>query len=254
MTLLIKTLGESVERMKLIIPKQHGAWGMLLIPFILGVLIGKGTWYHIPLFFAWLFVYLATYPLLMYVKQPRKKYYLYYFFLYFSVACVFAIVALIYEWRILLFSIVMLPCFFINIYYSRQKNERALLNDIFAIILFCIGGIISYYFTMKTVDEKACVIVVISFLYFMGSTFYVKSMIREKKNPTYRLVSWGYHSLLVIITLIVSPWFSIIFIPSLVRSIIFYGRNISILKLGILEIVNSIYFFITVMLLAKALL
>lgn len=51
MTLLIKTLGESVERMKLIIPKQHGAWGMLLIPFILGVLIGKGTWYHIPLFF-----------------------------------------------------------------------------------------------------------------------------------------------------------------------------------------------------------
>lgn len=254
MTLLIKTLGESVERMKLIIPKQHGAWGMLLIPFILGVLIGKGTWYHIPLFFAWLFVYLATYPLLMYVKQPRKKYYLYYFFLYSSVACVFAIVALIYEWRILLFSIVMLPCFFINIYYSHQKNERALLNDIFAIILFCIGGIISYYFTMKTVDEKACVIAVISFLYFMGSTFYVKSMIREKKNPMYRLVSWGYHSLLMIITLIVSPWFSIIFIPSLVRSIIFYGRNISILKLGILEIVNSIYFFITAMLLAKALL
>jgi len=117
MTLLIKTLGESVERMKLIIPKQHGAWGMLLIPFILGVLIGKGTWYHIPLFLAWLFVYLATYPLLMYVKHPRKKYYLYYFFLYFSVACVFAIVALIYEWRILLFSIVMLPCFFINIYF-----------------------------------------------------------------------------------------------------------------------------------------
>ncbi|MDM5155648.1 YwiC-like family protein [Bacillus sp. DX1.1] len=238
--------------MKLIIPKQHGAWGMLLIPFVLGILIGKGTWYHIPLFLAWLFVYLATYPLLMYVKQPRKKYYLHCFFLYFSVAFVCAIIALMYEWRIVFFSIIMIPCFFINIYYSRQKNERALLNDICAIILFCIGGIISYYFTMKTVDEKIWVIATISFLYFMGSTFYVKTMIREKKNPTYRFVSWGYHSLLVIATLIVSPWFTIAFIPSLVRSILLYGRNISILKVGVLETLNSIYFFISTILLVKA--
>ncbi|MBJ8055534.1 YwiC-like family protein [Bacillus cereus] len=234
--------------MKLIIPKQHGAWGMLFIPFVLGILIGKWTWYHISLLLAWLFVYLATYPLLIYVKQPRKKYYLHCFFLYFSVTCVCAIIALIYEWRIVFFSIIMLPFFFINIYFSRKKNERALLNDICAIILFCIGGIISYYFTMKTIDENILMIATISFLYFMGSTFYVKTMIREKKNPTYRFVSWWYHSLLVIATLIVSPWITVIFIPSLIRSIVFYGRNISILKVGILEIINSIYFFIATIL------
>lgn len=88
----------------------------------------------------------------------------------------------------------------------------------------------------------------------MGSTFYVKTMIREKKNPTYRFVSWGYHSLLVIVILIVSPWFTIAFIPSLIRSILLYGRNISILKVGILESINSIYFFVSVVLLARALL
>lgn len=110
--------------MKLIIPKQHGAWGMLLIPFILGILIGQGTWYHIPLFLAWLFVYLATYPLLMYVKQPRKQHYLHSFFLYFIVACVCMIIALIYEWRIMFFSIIMLPCFFVNIYFSRKKTNE----------------------------------------------------------------------------------------------------------------------------------
>ncbi len=79
-------------------------------------------------------------------------------------------------------------------------------------------------------------------------------MIREKKNPTYRLVSWGYHSLLVIATLIVSPWFTIVFIPSLIRSILLYGRDISILKVGILESINSIYFFVSVIMLARALL
>ena len=61
-----------------------------------------------------------------------------------------------------------------------SKNERALLNDICAIIVFCIGGLISYYFSMNQIDRTAIFIALISFLYFLGSTFYVKTMIREK--------------------------------------------------------------------------
>lgn len=59
--------------MKLVIPKQHGAWAMLVIPFLLSVILGKPTIYHIPLFLAWFFIYLATYPFLTYIKQRRKK-------------------------------------------------------------------------------------------------------------------------------------------------------------------------------------
>lgn len=54
--------------MKLVIPKQHGAWAMLIIPFLLSVILGKPNMYHIPLFLAWFFIYLATYPFLMYIK------------------------------------------------------------------------------------------------------------------------------------------------------------------------------------------
>lgn len=89
-------------------------------------------------------------------------------------------ISLLYEWRILLFVIVMIPLFIVNMYYARQKNERALLNDICAIIVFCIGGLISYSFSMKQIDHTASFIALISFLYFLGSTFYVKTMIREK--------------------------------------------------------------------------
>ncbi|MEH7544149.1 hypothetical protein V7249_30410, partial [Bacillus thuringiensis] len=111
--------------------------------------------------------------------------------------------------------------------------------------------IISYYFTMKTVDKNILIIATITFLYFIGSTFYVKTMIREKKNPTYRILSWWYHLLLVIVTLILSPTITIIFIPSLIRSIVLYGRNISILKVGILESINAIYVFITTIIVFK---
>lgn len=230
--------------MRLVVPKQHGAWGMLLIPFLLSALLGKPTLHHIPLFLAWLFIYLATYPFLMYIKQMRKKAFLHSAIIYFLIACVFGIVSLLYEWKILLFVGMMIPLFIVNMYFARQKKERALVNDICAILVFCIGGLVSYYFSMKTIDGTALWIAVVSFLYFLGSTFYVKTMIREKNNPIYRFVSWGYHIVLTIVLFVVNPWLSLVFIPSLARAIILYGKKISILKVGILEIVNSVYFLI----------
>ncbi|EEL50103.1 MULTISPECIES: YwiC-like family protein [Bacillus cereus group] len=237
--------------MKLIVPKQHGAWGMLLIPFLLSFLLGKPTLYHIPLFIAWLCIYLATYPFLMYIKQTRKKEFLHSAIVYFSMACLFGTISLFYEWRILLFAVIMLPLFFVNIYFARQKKERALINDICAILVFCIGGLISYYFSMKTIDGAAWWIAIASFLYFLGSTFYVKTMIREKNNPIYRYISWGYHIVLTILLFTINPWLSLVFLPSLVRAIVLYGKKISILKVGVLEIVNSVYFLIVMTILLQ---
>lgn len=80
-------------------------------------------------------------------------------------------ISLLYEWRILLFAVLMIPLFIVNMYYARQKNERALLNDVCAIIVFCIGGLISYYFSMKLIDKTALFIALISFLYFLEVRF-----------------------------------------------------------------------------------
>ncbi len=239
---------EMKKHMKLVIPKQHGAWGMLLIPFLLSILLGNPTIYHIPLFLAWLFIYLATYPFLMYMKQRRKKEFLYAALLYFMIAGIFGIISLLYEWKIVMFIGILIPLFIVNIYFAHQKKERALTNDICAIIIFCIGSLIGYYFSMKTVDTIALWIAAVSFLYFLGSTFYVKTMIREKHNLLYRNLSWGYHIMLPILLCIWSPLFSLLFLPSLIRAILLYGKKISILKVGILEIFNSVYFFIVALL------
>ena len=59
--------------MKLVIPKQHGAWAMLVIPFLLSSILGKPTMYHISIVLAWFFIYLATYPFLMYIAKAKKR-------------------------------------------------------------------------------------------------------------------------------------------------------------------------------------
>lgn len=197
-------------------------------------------------------LYLFSHVSISYVhKAKTKKEFLQVAIVYFSIAFLFGMISLLYEWRILLFVIVMIPLFIVNMYYARQKNERALLNDICAIIVFCIGGLISYSFSMKQIDHTAIFIALISFLYFLGSTFYVKTMIREKNNPKYRLISWGYHIVLTIIIFVINPWCSLIFIPSVIRAIVLYGKKISIIKVGILEIANSVYFLIITAIIMK---
>lgn len=124
--------------MKLVIPKQHGAWAMLVIPFLLSVILGKPTIYHIPLFIAWFFIYLATYPFLMYIKQNEKEY-LHAAIVYFIIAFVFGMISLLYEWRILLFVAVMIPFFIVNMYYARQKMkehyEMTLVRLLFSVLV-----------------------------------------------------------------------------------------------------------------------
>ncbi|WP_345774237.1 YwiC-like family protein [Cytobacillus sp. S13-E01] len=235
--------------LKPLLPKQHGAWAMLLVPFFLGIGLGEAVWLHLPLVIGWLFLYLATYPLLMAIKNKKRKLHIKWSIIYLVPALFALLIVLIADYRFIFFGMVMIPFFIINALYAKQNNERALLNDFSAISAFGIGGIASYFAGTGTLDFMAFAVWGLSILFFIGSTFFVKTMIREKRNPKYRIISWGYHAS-VIILLIVSgqSLVTIAFLPSLIRSIYLYGKSMSMMKIGILEIVNSAFFLIATLL------
>lgn len=231
--------------MKLVTAKQHGAWAMLLIPFLLGMIVGMPRWEHSLLFAAWLFLYLATYPFLMALKGKNATFYFKWFFIYIIPAVTSVIYPIIVMPRLIYFGLAMLPLFLINIHYAKTKNERALANDIVAIINFGIGGLASYYFGMGTLDYPAFLIFSYCFLFFLGTTFYVKTMIREKKNPRYKYISWGYHLGIIIVFMLMGQYIvALAYVSSAVRAITLYGRTLPIMKIGIIEIVNAIIFFV----------
>ena len=233
--------------MKPLMPKQHGAWAMLIIPFLLGVIAGEPSVYHIPLFLGWFFLYLATNPLLMLVKKKNVPVYLKWTIIYAVPSIIFLLISLIGNVKLVYFGLSMIPFFFINSYFAKIKNERAIWNDFSAITVFCIGGLASYFLGTNTIDGTAWLIFTLCLLFFIGSTFYVKTMIREKKSQTYKYLSWGYHVAVVIaLPLLGYAAFVLAFLPSLVRAIYFYGKNVSVMKVGIYEIVNSVLFFIGV--------
>lgn len=231
--------------MKPVLPKQHGAWAMLILPFVMGVEVGKPSWYHLPLFMGWLFLYLATNPLLMMIKKKKTGDYLRWFIIFMIPALLFLTIPLLKDWRLIYFGLLMIPFFLVNAYFARKNNERAFLNDLSAVGAFGVGGLASYYLGTGKVDEIAISIFWISILFFLGSIFFVKTMIREKKNSLFRWFSWVYHLLIPVILVIIGfPLVALAFLPSTIRAIVLYGKPLTMMHVGILEIVNSIYFLV----------
>lgn len=70
-------------------------------------------------------------------------------------------------------------------------------------------------------------------------------MIREKKNSQFKWISWTYHLLVPVLWLAAGEVIvAVAALPSLIRAVVFYGKPLSVMKVGIYEIVNAVLFFI----------
>ncbi len=233
--------------MQLFLPKQHGAWAMLIIPFWLGVAATGFLWQHIPFFFGWLFLYLATYPLLLLFKKKKIPFYTKWAVIYIVPAILLLLIVLFSRPSMIYFGLVMIPFFTVNAYFSSKNQDRAFLNDVSAILVFSIAGLASSYFYAGSFSKDTILVFAASVLFFTGCTFYVKTMIREKKNQTFKWISWIFHTLVPLVWVLMGEWaVAIAFIPSLFRAIYMYGKPYSAKQVGIYEIVNAAIFFIVI--------
>jgi hypothetical protein len=231
--------------MKLFLPKQHGAWAMVIIPFWLGAIQGGFIWQHVPFFIGWLLLYLATYPMLLLFKGKKLRFYTKWTFIYLVPAILFLLFPLFKNPSIVYFGLLMIPFFIINAFYSSKNNDRALLNDFSAISAFSFASLASSFLGSGKVTGTAFLVFGASILFFVGCTFYVKTMIREKKNISFKWISWVFHLLVPVLFFVMGFWIvAIAYLPSLFRAIKFYGKPLSARQVGIYEIVNAAIFFI----------
>lgn len=231
--------------MKLLISNQHGAIVMALLPFIYGMLLAHSVWAHAFLLAAWFSLYLMTYPFLNLFKGKNLNLYRKWTLIYATSTLLLALPALWYEWRVLYFMFAMLPFVAVNIYFTRQKDERNLWNDLAGIAIFALAGMAAYYFSAHKFDEKILWVALYPSLFFIGTTLYVKSMMRERKNPRYLKASILYHSFCVLIFILLHDWLlALAFLPGLIRAIYLPRRKLSVKQVGLTEFAISALFFI----------
>ena len=231
--------------MKLLISNQHGAIFMALVPFIYGMLLANPVWAHVFLLLGWFSLYLMTYPFLNLFKGKNLELYKKWSVIYFAAAVIFAIPALIYNWQVLYFMFAMLPFVAVNIYFTKKKDERNLWNDLAGILIFALAGMGSYYFSDRTFDEKIWWVALYPSLFFIGTTLYVKSMMRERKNPLYLKASIIFHVLCVLGCLFTQQYvLSLAFVPALIRAIYLPTKKLSVKQVGLIEFGTSAIFLI----------
>lgn len=230
------------------IPKEHGAWAMLVVPLVLGAGLSGINWLHLPLFGGIFFFYLSSFSFLMIVRNKlQKQFYQKWLIIYLLLAFGLLTIPLSYHPQLVLLSLPLLPCLIINLYFARARQERSLINNFVAIVGLSLGAVASGYVGYGRWSDDLLMVWLLCVLFFMGSVFFVKTLIREKNNATFRYLSWIYHlAMIVLVYLIFDRMVALAFLTSLLRAFALAGRQLTPLQIGLVEIVNSLLFTVIV--------
>lgn len=234
--------------MKFLLPREHGAWAMWLAPFIIGILTTRMNWAHLLLLISIFFAYISISAFLQGIRRPSERRSAWrYAGTYFAIALL-AGLPLLYLYPMLIYiPIGVIPIFAGSLYYVKQKKERALLNDLLAILAlnttFFASSMLGYG-NLERINSGMFILYLWQILFFFGSVLFVKSLIREKHNPVFKRAATIYMALLPIIGFIFSGVFMMTaYLFSTIRLFaVPPNKAITSKTIGIIEIFNTIWF------------
>lgn len=226
------------------IPPQHGAWAMLLVPYVAGLIVAGVDWVDIPLLVAWLASYLASYYLMLAVKTKRLDRVRAQLLTYGLIALAAAVITLVARPRLLLFAPVLAAVLVVNALFARRRDERALANGVASVFAACLIVPMTALVAGTPVGETGDAFAT-SLLFFVGSLLFVKTMLRERENERLRRASAAYHGAAVVAAGALSGAFVPAFALLLVRAVVFPGRTLRPGRMGIIELIGSAALLIT---------
>jgi hypothetical protein len=228
------------------VPPQHGAWAMLLVPYVCGVAIAGFAWPDVPLFGAWLAGYLFSYYALQWVKVRRWARLREQLLLYGGVVVVLGGVVVVARPAVLLYAPLYALLLAANAGFARQRRDRALVNDLVSVVGSCLMVFVAATVAGAPLRDLA-VAFVACLLYFAGTVLHVKTMIRERGSVRYHRASVAYHAVALGAAVLLGPALALVFALLLARAIVFPWLTLTPKRVGITEIVASVLLVVAVL-------
>lgn len=196
------------------LPRQHGAWAMLFLPFIVGVALrvqeGSFNIFAVPLLLLWLVGYFAFYDLSLWLKARNKTRYVRPLQVYGGLSALLGAIVLWLEPTLMQWGLVYAPLLGVGLWQAWKKDETALLGRIMTVIAACLicavtfsDGLFPFLQELQTnpAFARAAMATAILTLYFVGTVFYVKTMIRERGEKGFLASSVSYHAIITLLAL-----------------------------------------------------
>lgn len=220
------------------IPPQHGAWAMLLLPWLAGVLVVGFVWVHVPLLVAWLTGYLASYYALLAVKTRRPARARVQLWVYLTPTVLAGGLVLALRPEVLWYAPAYALLLAVNAGYAAQRDDRALLNNFVSVLQSCLMVLVCATVAGAPLRDVVVAFAVVT-AYLVGTVLHVKALIRERRNVRFRWASIGYHVVVLVGAFWVGVWVAAVFAALALRAFILSGRQLRPAVIGIVEIVAS---------------
>ncbi|WP_284302931.1 YwiC-like family protein [Mobilicoccus caccae] len=241
------------------VPKQHGAWAMLVVPFLVGAVHAGLAPTHLPLLICWIVGYLCFAATGLWLRSRRKPVYLRPMLTYGGICLAAGLVLLALQPSLLVWAPVFAPLGGISLWYSWRRDDRALGNDIVTILAASLMTLVAASagrlgsVTTALTDPPLLGMTLAVALYFVGTSLYVKTLIRERRSRGYKHASIAYHAAATALWLIL-PWLLpeslrppaltqgllvAFFAVTTARAAVLAGRAIRPMKVGLGEIALS---------------
>jgi len=193
-------------RLKVWVPKQYGAWAMMLAPIIGGSIRAGFTWRHAILLVTWIAAYLGYMAVRGWSRGWRRAHIPP--VLTFAVVTLAGVVTLL-AWRpaLVWWGVPLAVLIGASALLVATGHERTVAND--ALLMAASGLMAVVAATMGELGTgpgwagfaagafalSAWLVGLIFAVYFWGTIFYVKTMIRERGKPEWYVASVAYHTL-----------------------------------------------------------
>ncbi|HOB05195.1 MAG TPA: YwiC-like family protein [Propionibacteriaceae bacterium] len=183
-------------------PKQHGAWAMLVTPWLLGSVLaarsGEVDWAaNAALLTFWIAAYLLFQAASTWLKAAprRRSSYALPVQVYGAVAGALGALAL---WLLGVGALAWVPLFLpllgVALWLAWRRRERSLLGGVVTIAAACLLGLVARHPQPALPDATTTVAVAAAFAYFTGTILYVKTILRERGKRGWLVASVGFHA------------------------------------------------------------
>lgn len=220
------TVDAGRRRRDRIFPDQHGAWGFLVLPLVLGATAAGWSWSLIPVSAAWVAAYPLTWALSGRLAAPRRRErFSRALWLWASIALPLMLVSVMLRpWLVWVGAVYVVPLA-VDVLFARARRQRDLTNDL-VLVAACTaavpitaavaaggGGWVPPWSAMAAADVALATL--LCALTLVGSTLHVKSLIRERANPSYTHASRAFAAVSIPVMLAASfatassPWLAV---------------------------------------------
>jgi hypothetical protein len=188
------------------LPRQHGAWAMLAVPFLVGVAASAPSAWQLVLAVAAVAGYLAAATAQAWLRSRRRPSLVPSLIAYGIIFAASAGVLLVAFPALALSTLVMLPAGALVVGGARAGTPRDLANSLgqaaIVLVLVPAAALVSGAWQTSAVLDASLIVGG----YLVGTVLVVRSVIRERGNRDFVVFSVGFHVALAAVAAALLPW------------------------------------------------